>query len=280
MVQRVSVCLVGYPRTFVEYHVWRNVRRDAHAYAKHGRIFAVLQNDHLDTKKGQPDPANASLLNAIMASFEQAETKIVSSPPRLHKCDPWFPINQWRKMDVCESMIRLHEAEHNISFDWVVKMRPDVVNDARVAQDWNAELRSDTIYGSKNSGDLRMYIPRKAMPLLSQVYNAKKCVSADLNKRLFTLSGFKHRTIDLCDCVIIRTTQANHHLQHYSLDEMAWNQIRNAPLANRNVTFKRPNARRRGYGLTYADWIRVHPSSLSGPDDASRPNRASARVPF
>ena len=133
------------------------------------------------------------------------------------------------KLDLCRLLVEEQERRRNRQYQWIIKMRPDVVMSPPV-RTWHYGLRHDTVYRSRNSGDLLMYIPRRAFNAVAHGWRSINCTGGKGANPLITealhLAGFvTNDSLALCDCNIVRSDQAASLLARFGLRQAAqWDQ--------------------------------------------------------
>ena len=238
----VAVCLVGYLRTFVEPAVTRHIARAARRLGGGSAdVFAIIANDVNDTAKGQVMPFDDTAVAEARSQLaplawvqwtsghqDDARSSSSSEAPRCAlTCT-----GQFAKFEACAAAITKHEARRRRRYEWVAKMRPDVLFSPGPSPGSGAEeftypfpidvhpagLNSSArvIYvDSRHGADLFYLMPRAALKYMAEGWRQVPCrrhwdqgdcplLLADAA----ALVGWPLRPIDLCDCVVARTLAA------------------------------------------------------------------------
>ena len=130
----IAACLVGFLRTFTQPAVHQNIRRflDGKDAMNKRRVdvFAVVGLDGEDSAKGTLAPLSATAVAMARdylapvhweAVTDEVDRSICDDPSQYAAC-----IGSLRKLAVCATRVREHERAHDLSYAWVLKLRPDV----------------------------------------------------------------------------------------------------------------------------------------------------------
>lgn len=140
---RVAVCMAGQVRTLVHPAVWHALRDRVLERGEHD-LFAVLGTG--SSKRAElprdvraetgawPDRApDSCALEVALGQLQPKAVRFVLSEPRQSPCHDgarqskvaWASL-QFAKWAACVGLVRRHEQQHGVQYDWLFKTRPDV----------------------------------------------------------------------------------------------------------------------------------------------------------
>tara|TARA_B100000963_G_scaffold331031_1_gene321530 strand:+ start:227 stop:1012 length:786 start_codon:yes stop_codon:yes gene_type:complete len=194
-----AVCLTGYVRTFAVPSVHRSI--EAVRYSLRAPLFAVVSNDDGDTFKGQSGAVNDTALAAARAHVRNVrDWRVVSGA------------DQFVKLAYCAALVEAHERRHRVTFDWVVRLRPDGLY-RPVPPGWLGTLNRTTVYQSSNSGDVMWVMPRHTLGTMAAIAGTSMATSPEGD---ICCGDLPHRYFE-CACEIVRTSTAAAAIAHLGL---------------------------------------------------------------
>lgn len=232
---QVAVCLIGFARSFAEPAVCHHVTAAARRLAEAVDIFAVVSSGFGDTPKGQSAAIDPSALARSRAHLAAVDWLDVGSSDENHsdtvKC-PLVCTGQFTKFQLCADRLMAHETRRRLRYEWIAKMRPDVllgptpmIGGGSPHASWcdvyprsiatlglnRSVLYTDDVHGA----DMFYLVPRALLVTVADGWRRVPCRShwgqgdcPQLLLDLTALIGSPARRIPLCDCVIARMPES------------------------------------------------------------------------
>ena len=214
----VAICLVGELRSLREPRVVALLKQGLEGFG--GDLFAVVGNAGGNNENGwdaisrrQWKPASVDAIDMIRASLRPV--RWIESYEERDATTKCARSMQLAKLGTCHALIEAHELQQlGRRYDWVIRARPDVVFSPPPAN-WHYKLRRDTVYRSRNSGDLMMIMHRNAFGAVSCGWRfGHKCINETGTTMLgpslidhgLLRSGFGSDDTHFINCVIVRST--------------------------------------------------------------------------